>query len=757
MREMSRRRNGPLIPYNDSANKQSLLALTDYPMDTSPDSQALPSGTHLHEFVIERVLGSGGFGITYLAKDTALGRQVVIKENLPVQFCFRDPSSLTVAPRHSQSDDVDNFQWSLENFSKEAAMLASLHHPCIVQVLRSFQACGTAYFVMPYVEGITLEDLLQSRHQGGQSFTEQELQGLLERVLAALDHLHQRGIYHRDIKPGNILITNDGVPVLIDFGSARQRLSERSMTVVESAGYTPFEQLQTRGRIGPWSDLYALGATLAKVITGEAPPKAADRAFDDPCRPLQDRADLVGKFSVGFLEGIDRSLKLQIEDRWQNAGEWQAVLRGETAAQPVAATPKHVPVTASAAVASAPVAGSQKKTNFVPWAVAACMVLGLVAVGKSVSNDKAEVVAAQARDAEQRAAQAEREKRSLPGSKAGEERDFEIAEGVKMTFCWIPPGEFLMGSPEDELGRFEDETQHRVNISKGFWMAKTEVTQAQWLAGGGIDTTSRLPAYHDEKEYLTWNQISASGGNAENFKGDLLPAERMDWSEARDWCLGMTERMRSDGVLDDGWVACIPTEAQWEYACRAETKTALNNGHNLTSKNNSDNLDEVAWYEGNSNSRTHPVGKKRSNAWGLHDMHGNVWEWCADWYGSYPTGDVVDPEGPTVGSHRVHRCGGWYNDSGSCRSANRYRSAPHYRGFRVGLRPVLVLSFDQTDHSSKIISDKELPDEESSIKWNNHRNKRFGSIFYYPDILKLGTSLDNGAGRTLTKRDIYLF
>jgi TPR repeat protein/predicted Ser/Thr protein kinase len=297
-------------------------------METPPIStQALPPGTRIEEFVIESVLGSGGFGITYLARDTALGRQVVIKENLPVQFCFRDPSSLTVAPRHSQSDDADNFQWSLENFSKEAAMLASLHHPGIVQVLRSFQAFGTAYFVMPYVEGVTLEDLLQSRQQEGQSFAEDELRGLIERVLAALDHLHQRGIYHRDIKPGNILITSDGIPVLIDFGSARQRLGERSMTVIESAGYTPFEQLESRGNVGPWSDLYALGGTLEKALTGKTPPKVMDRMRRDPHVSLAGRPELCASYSSVFLRSIDKALQVQEPDRWQDAVAWLDGLR----------------------------------------------------------------------------------------------------------------------------------------------------------------------------------------------------------------------------------------------------------------------------------------------------------------------------------------------------------------------------------------------------------------------------------------------
>ena len=262
--------------------------------DSEPSGQAFPAGTLLLEFVIERVLGSGGFGITYLARDTSLNRQVVIKENLPAQFAWRETTTGTVRPRHTSGGDVDDYEWSMKNFLREAETLASLDHPGIVRVLRKFEANGTAYFVMPFVEGVALDELIKNRSAEGVRFSDEELKGLLTRLLDALGYLHDRGIYHRDIKPGNILVSNDGVPALIDFGSARQRISERSMTVVESAGYTPFEQLQTRGDVGPWSDLYALGATIEKSITSETPPKAADRIGSDPRIPLVNRRDLAG-------------------------------------------------------------------------------------------------------------------------------------------------------------------------------------------------------------------------------------------------------------------------------------------------------------------------------------------------------------------------------------------------------------------------------------------------------------------------------
>jgi serine/threonine protein kinase len=287
---------------------------------------ALPPGTRLQEFVVLQVLGSGGFGITYLAQDDNLRRKVVIKENLPSQFAFREGSGLTVRPRFADGEDAEHFAWSMENFAREAALLASLEHPGIVRVLRSFQALGTAYFVMPFVEGRTLDELIRDRFQSGQRFSEAELRGLLDRILDALEYLHGKGIYHRDLKPGNILVQNDGMPVLIDFGSARQLLSERSLTVIESPGYTPFEQQQSRGAVGPWSDLYALGASFHKALTGLPPARAADRVLQDSVVPLARRPELAAVYSARFLASVDRALSPQIEARFPDAASWRAAL-----------------------------------------------------------------------------------------------------------------------------------------------------------------------------------------------------------------------------------------------------------------------------------------------------------------------------------------------------------------------------------------------------------------------------------------------
>jgi formylglycine-generating enzyme required for sulfatase activity len=235
--------------------------------------------------------------------------------------------------------------------------------------------------------------------------------------------------------------------------------------------------------------------------------------------------------------------------------------------------------------------------------------------------------------------------------RAGEECELEIAPGVKMAMCWIPPGEFIMGSPADEEGRRDDEAQHRVRITQGFWLAKTPTTQAQWQAVMG-DIPSRFKGNALPVDQVSWNDICGNESGTGGFLGAL------------------NKRLPTGGRFH------LPTEAQWEYACRAGTTGPY-----------AGNLDEMGWYRDNSESKTHPVGQKRANAWGLHDMLGNVWEWCADWFGRYEVDAVTDPVGPNSGSYRVGRGGVWGCDAYGCRVAFRNNLTPpssyNYFGFRV--------------------------------------------------------------------------
>ncbi len=300
----------------------------------SDSSLLLPPGTQLGEYTILHSLGQGGFGVTYLATDAVSGQKVVIKENLPSDFAFRDSEvSLNVKTRNSSGSG--SFEWAMNNFLNEAQTLSALSHPGIVKVLRAFAAFNTAYFVMPYVEGDSL-DKYRDKHGAP---TEEWVRGTLRALLEALKYLHGKNLLHRDIKPGNILLSKEGEPILIDFGTARQLLSEKSQTVIESPGYPPFDQMQSHGKVGPWTDLYALGATMYKLITGDTPPKNADRVGKyDPCTPLSKRSDLKQSYSKQLLADIDKAMSLWPDDRWQNAEEWLERLSSVVAPHSNAAT-----------------------------------------------------------------------------------------------------------------------------------------------------------------------------------------------------------------------------------------------------------------------------------------------------------------------------------------------------------------------------------------------------------------------------------
>ena len=248
----------------------------------------------------------------------------------------------------------------------------------------------------------------------------------------------------------------------------------------------------------------------------------------------------------------------------------------------------------------------------------------------------------------------------------GGDMTIPISDDVSLDMIWIEPGTFMMGSPKNELGRENNETQHQVTLTKGYWLGKYEVTQKQYQA--------------------------IMGTNPSKWKGADLPVEQVTWRNATNFCAKLTEIERAAGRLPAGYEYTLPTEAQWEYACRAGTTTALNSGKDLSDWHECPEMDEVAWYHYNSNKTTHPVGQKKPNAWGLYDMHGNVWEWCLDWEGNYPSSAVTDPVGPSTGTSRVFRGGSWDYYATHCRSARRVGNYPgdgwEDNGFRVALAPV---------------------------------------------------------------------
>jgi serine/threonine protein kinase len=290
----------------------------------------LQAGFAILWYQIESVLGRGGFGITYLARDNNLGQLVAIKEYLPHDFATRSGDS-TVQP--ASVDQSEMYNWGLQRFMSEAQTLAKFKHPNIVRVLSVFKHNNTGYMVMEYEQGEDLSDLYKRKKQVSQ----QELENIYYPILLGLASVHKEGFIHRDIKPSNIFIRSDGSPVLIDFGAARQAVGGKTKTLTSmlSVGYAPFEQYnETPGKQGPWTDIYALGASMYQGITGEKPIESTIRGMallhdeSDPYQPLSSVIKPAG-YSHAFLRAIDQALMIQIHDRPQNLEDFHAMLTGE--------------------------------------------------------------------------------------------------------------------------------------------------------------------------------------------------------------------------------------------------------------------------------------------------------------------------------------------------------------------------------------------------------------------------------------------
>jgi serine/threonine protein kinase len=281
---------------------------------------ALPSGYALQEYRIERLLGAGGFGLTYLAIDTNLNLRVAVKEYLPSDIAVRNPDH-SVTPNSSQT--AEDFMWGKRRFLDESRTIASFRHPNIVRVMRFFEAKGSAYMVMEYVEGDALSDWIKPRRP----LPEAQLMAIAGPLLEGLQVVHTAGYLHRDIKPGNIYIRYDGSPVLLDFGSARQTSDGDDLTAIVTPGYAPFEQYHSQGQQGAWSDVYAFAGVLYWVVTGERPVEAAARVREDTMPPAVKAGDR-NRYRPEFLAAIDWGLTPHEDDRPQSVHEWRAALAG---------------------------------------------------------------------------------------------------------------------------------------------------------------------------------------------------------------------------------------------------------------------------------------------------------------------------------------------------------------------------------------------------------------------------------------------
>ncbi|NBD38447.1 MAG: SUMF1/EgtB/PvdO family nonheme iron enzyme [Verrucomicrobia bacterium] len=681
----------------------------------------LKEGDSVAEYRVVRLLGRGGMGEVYEVEHKELHTRFALK---------------LIHPSIVSRGDTEH------RFRREAQVMAKLKHPNIVHVDDFRQAEGRAWLRMELVEGVSPEGLEEGTRVGslgewmkrrGKAFSEEATVEILRQVLEGLAYAHAMGVVHRDMKPANLLLTKGPsnrksfLLKIADFGLvrlagadwlqsqveqtvARSLMESGEETVVE--GDSDTEGTSTRALLGTFaymspeqkrgeeadkrSDLYAVGLIAYQLLTGEE------------SLGMRRPSELVKGLHPAWDQWILKATESQAGERFADAREMLAAVPG------IGKVPE--------GRATAPV---KRKAPAVLWPLLLLGVLGLAAgggyylwqqghfspqpepvvpdpeqAGEEVPGKEAPLVQAgkeppeeieplpeQLELLEEKVAKPPvtniekeepsvqpKEKEAPLGAAAKKQveetptepeqrpdRTVEIpGAGKDMSIVWIPAGSFRMGSPTGERGRKADESPVTpVTFSNGFWMGTLEVTREQWT--------------------------SIMGGDGSRFGqgGEDLPATAIGWNEARSFCEELTRREAEAGRLPEGYVFRLPTEAEWEYACRAGTRTAYSAGDREA------DLYQVGWYNENAGGKPHPVGRKAPNAWGLHDMHGNVREWCLDWYGPYSGSEVKDPTGATRGTDRVNRGGSFQDFARECRSANRSRGMPGFKtpsnGFRIAL------------------------------------------------------------------------
>ena len=621
---------------------------------TSGGFSALTPGTILERYAIERVIAAGGFGITYLCRHTKLGKPYALKEHFPRQFAYRDGATSEVRP-----SDPAVFSWALDRFLQEGRSLAQCHHPNVVTVADVFEGNGTAYIVLGYENGRSLKSWLGEL---GRPPSQEEVDGLLVPLLDALEYVHELGLLHRDIAPDNIMVRHDGSPCLIDFGAARRAVAERSqmMSAIIKSGYSPPEQYTRSGRAqGPWSDIYALGATLYRAVSGETPQEAPDRQVDDELRPVAEVIANANEYRPAFLDAIDQSLRLRYAGRPQSVAAWRAMLLARVSDAPqlkriieANSPPSANRVDPRSVDPSIEAARSSPLRSRVPLALAIAAALSI-----SVSLGWGMLSYRPAQDTRKQLLQEPLKPDPLlalvPGS--GKSARDRLADGSPCSFCpemvGVPAGRFTMGSPASEAQRESREVQVSVTIARPSAVGKFAVTFDEWdacVADGGCNG--------HKPDDQGWGR-------------GQRPVINVNWDDAQAYVKWLSSRT--------GRAYRLPSEAEREYVTRAGTTTPFWWGSSITpAQANYDG--SAAPYPGGGSKgdyrqQTVPVDSFQPNEWGLFNVHGNVWEWTEDCWNDLTTGNAGDGSARTTGdcTRRVVRGGSWFSDPRILRAALR--------------------------------------------------------------------------------------
>ncbi|MGB6298209.1 MAG: bifunctional serine/threonine-protein kinase/formylglycine-generating enzyme family protein [Rivularia sp. (in: cyanobacteria)] len=585
-----------------------------------------------NRYRVLKLLGEGGFSKTYAAVDAdRLDAPCVIKQFFP------------------QVQGTKSRAKAAQLFREEAFRLYDLgeNHWQIPRLLAFFEQGSSLYLVQELIEGQTLLDEVYDS-----AFDEKKIKGILTDLLPVLDFIHNKKVIHRDIKPENIIRRkSDGKLVLIDFGGAKQVTQTslaRQATVIYTIGYAPAEQMA--GFVFPASDLYALGVTCVRLLTKCLPFPDDSGQFEDRIYDaingkwlwrgiLQEKGISISE-QLGSI--LDKLLQHLVKDRYQSAAE---VLKDlEDKLEPEKLEPEKskspLPSNKESKILTIPQAVSQPPQPTLP----------------SLKTFEFNVVKV---DEKGNLIKRWRRKANLFLQ--------ELSGEISLEMVLIPGGSFIMGSPRNE-GDTDERPQHIVTL-KPFFMGKYPVTQAQWKA------VASLP------------QINRSiNPNPSKFKGAILPVENISWYEAQEFCARLREKTGREYRL--------PSEAEWEYACRSGTSTPFNFGKGINPELINCKIDKYHPIEAIRKyyKQPKPVGYTGlANDFGLYDMHGQVWEWCADpWHKNYngaPTDGTVWHSAGDL-HRRVLRGGSWNFSQDCCRSASRSWNETE-GGLRVcGLRVV---------------------------------------------------------------------
>lgn len=597
--------------------------------DVLPVGSVLRSGKR--EYRVEAMLGKGGFGITYKVSAMEQVGQIPVRVEFAMKEFFMDGCLRDASGKVSTADTKGEAADGLKDFISEAWRLNSLCGQCrnIVPVDEVFEANGTACYVMEFLDGGSLADYVKK--QGALSVG--AAKKILKPVADAVAFLHSNRITHLDIKPGNIMFRSNGDPVLIDFGLAkhydrRGNATTTIRTLAYSAGFSPAEQYVGLKQFSPQSDVYALAATFANMLTGKTPPEAIDLEFSlndwSVCLPEEVRPAVV------------HAMAYSRKDRTLSVCDFVKELYGNEPS--VVEKPVSQPVAEPTVESKTEVIGEGKKSTKKWWIIAAC-----VAVAAVVGIVCAKFLSV-GEDMEQKT---EQKTESAPQLVAVEGSQTFTVNGVKFTMVPVEGGTFTMGATSEQGSDARDgeKPAHQVTLSD-YYIGQTEVTQALWKA--------------------------VMGSNPSDSKGDNLPVEQVSWDDCQVFIQKLNQLT--------GKQFRLPTESEWEYAARGGRKSR---GYKYAGGNN---IGSVAWYNSNSRDETHTVATKQANELGVYDMSGNVWEWCSDWYDGYQSSSQSDPQRPSLGSCRVNRGGSCYCNAGDCRVSYRFFGTPDFRYNDLGLR-----------------------------------------------------------------------